>query len=90
MALPVKRIVDLDVGCFGVGVGITGSPNVYTNSLNNQRLSDLCVGPGIGICVTGSMDVFTNSLPQHRVADIVMYGCGPHISITGSTDTFAD
>jgi len=90
MALPVKRITDLDVGCFGIGVGITGSPDVYTNSLNNQRVTDLCVGPGIGACVTGSFDVFTNSLPQHRVTDIVMYGCGPHVSITGSIDTYAD
>lgn len=90
MALPVKRITDLDIGCKGPGIGIIGSPDVFSNNLNNQRLGDLCIGPGPGICITGSPDVFTDKLPQHRVSDIVIYGCGPHISITGSPNVFAD
>jgi len=90
MALAIKRVSDLDIGCFGPGVAVTGSPDTYTNFLNNQRIGDLCIGPGPGVCITGSPDVFTNSIPQHRLSDIVLYGCGPHISITGSPDTFAD
>jgi len=90
MPLPVKRITDIDVGCLGPGVGITGSPNVFSNYLNNQRIGDLCVGPGVGVCITGSPDVFTNDIPQHRVTDTVIYFCGPHVSITGSPNVFAD
>ena len=68
---------------------IGGSPNVYFNHLNAQRVGDPydthCLHDGK--CAEGSPDVFVNNLPQVRVGDKV--DCGGEAAV-GSTNIFTN
>ena len=74
------------------GTIITGSPDVYANSLQVSRIGDVVQADcgHTSIIITGSPDVFANAIPKARLGDQV--GGGPYIAtiITASTDVFAN
>lgn len=67
-----------------------GSPNVYVNSRNIQRIGDpLACGDA---AAAGSPDVFANNIPVHRIADATT-GHGswvPNAAQTGSEDVIVN
>jgi len=93
----VLRVTDICSGhgpCWESRKAITGSPDVYTDGLQNHRLNDLWETHGSGDCqphdgklASGSETVFTNGLPQGRIGDAV--NCGS-IGVTGSETVFVD
>lgn len=92
---PVTRLGDIcsGHGCFPPRTSISGSPNVFVNSLPAHRQSDAwgphcCPNKGChtSVLLSGSMTVFANGLPLGRIGDPV--ACGS-ISAQGSRNVFA-
>jgi uncharacterized Zn-binding protein involved in type VI secretion len=86
---PAHRLTDL---CTGHGPCpprpiIEGSPDVFTNNLNQTRMGDNyaihCLHGGV--LVSDSPDVYTNNRQTGRVTDPV--SCGSN-AMTGSPDVF--
>ena len=75
------RLTDVCTGhsCYPPRPSITGSPDVFTNNLNQMRLTDLyavhcCSGCHGGYLAAGSGSVFVNNLPAGREGDAVSCG----------------
>ena len=64
---------------------ITGSPNVFSGSWDQGRLSDTTIGycGHTGIVVTGSSNTFENGLSDARIGDEVT-GCNIGQVISGN------
>ena len=94
MGNPVSRKGDIDSGhgCFPPRVSITGSPDVFINSIEALRQDDQY---GVHVCLTnshsstvsgGSATVFVNGKPLARIGDAI--ACGSIIA-QGSANVFA-
>lgn len=95
MGLPFGRLTDVGVGtccchsspdCIDmVGIIVTGSPNVFGNSLGSGRMTDVVLGQcgHTGIIVSGSSNVFSNGLPAARLTSYFT-GCFFGTIVTGS------
>lgn len=100
MGLPFARLTDVGVGtccchstptCIPMtGTIVTGSPNVFGNSLGSGRLTDVVLGAcgHTGVIVTGSGSVFSNSLPAARLTSYFT-GCFFGTIVSGSGNVFA-
>jgi len=100
----VTRVNDLTIGVGShggkccphtiTGVVMIGSPDVFSNDLNNGRIGDIaihdCPHCPIGILLTGSSDVYANGIPFSRLGDQVNEVCGSGTVITASSDVFAN
>lgn len=72
---------------------VEGSPNVFTNGLQQARDNDLvhhnCPHCGIGWIVASSETVFVNSKKIARLGDVVIYPGGSGKIVKSSPDVFA-
>ena len=78
-----------------VGIRITGSPNVMTNTLPTSRAYidfgyHNCPHCGVNITIMGSPNTFVNTLPAHRKNDAISEICGSGITVTGSPNVFTN
>ncbi len=79
----------------GTGPVVTGSPDVFINSLAAARQDDLgvhaiCCGPNTFTCAKGSPDVYVNSKPLMRNTDKTTH-CGGNGNLKqGSPDVLID
>lgn len=95
MGLPFARLTDVGIGtccchstptCIDMtGTIVTGSPNVFGNTLPSGRMIDVVLGDcgHIGIIVSGSSNVFSNGLPAARLTSYFT-GCFFGTIVTGS------
>lgn len=59
--LAQARLTDITQGwCGHTGTIVTGSPNVFTNGLNNARVGDQVTGCNIGNIITGNSSHIIN------------------------------
>lgn len=103
MELPVARVTDRHAGTCDHGApccphGVTGpivegSPDVFTNNLQQARDGDLvhhnCPHCGIGWIVASSETVFVNSKKIARLHDVVIYPGGSGKIIESSKNVFS-
>lgn len=99
MSLSLSRLNDVGVGtccchsgptCIGMtGILITGSPDVFTEGLQNSRVTDIMLGGcgHVGIMVTGSPTVNINGLGAVRLTD-TFTGCFTGVIVSGASKTF--
>lgn len=75
------------------GTIVEGSPDVFTNGLQQARDGDLvhhnCPHCGIGWIVASSETVFVNDKKIARLGDVVTYPGGSGKIVKSSTDVFA-
>jgi len=91
---PATRLTDVCTGhgCFPPRPTVAGSPDVFTNNLNQIRLTDPYDSHGCVVCVphggtlaAGSGTVYVNNLPAGRQGDPV--DCGGAADVH-SPDTY--